>query len=171
MPTTNPALYRLERNLTYEQLIDELAAMPGRLRTMLSGRAAAAVERRAAPGEWTPLETCRHVRDVVQVYGMRFKWMILQDDPFLADYDENRWAASSPDGAADIESILDEIAAYRGETVRLLRSLSPDGWQRRGRHEVLGSVELDTYVRHELAHEEQHLAQLLGSLAEIPQKR
>ena len=165
MPTTNPALYRLDRDLTRDQLIAELAAMPTLLRSMMSGRTADALERRSADGAWTPLESCRHIRDIVQVYGMRFKWMILQDDPFLPDYDENRWAAGSPDGAADIESLLDEIAAYRGETIRLLRSLKPDGWTRTGRHEVMGAVKLDAYVRHEVAHEEQHLEQLERSFA------
>ncbi len=164
MPTTNSALYRLDRDLTREQVIAALAAMPSRLRELLSGHAAAALTHRSADGEWTPIESCRHIRDIVQVYGMRFKWMILQDDPFLPDYDENRWAAGSPDGAADIESLLGEIAAYRGETIRLLRSLAPDAWQRTGRHEVTGAVELEAYVRHELAHEEQHLAQLARSL-------
>jgi len=164
LPTTNSRLYRLDREVTRGQLVADLAAIPGRLRALLGGRTSAALERRSADGEWTAIENCRHIRDVVQVYGMRFKWMILQDDPFLPDYDENRWAAASPDGAADIGSMLDEIAAYRGETVRLLRSLAPDGWQRTGRHEVLGAVELDAYVRHELAHEEGHLAQLARSL-------
>jgi hypothetical protein len=61
--------------------------------------------------------------------------------------------------------MLDEIAAYRAETVRLLRSLDDNGWRRTGRHEAIGLVELEPYVCHELAHEEQHLAQLQASLA------
>ena len=144
-----------------------MAAVPAQLRALLSGCPADALERRIADGEWTPIESCRHIRDIVQVYGMRFKWMILQDGPFLPDYDENRWAVGSPDGAADIASLLDENAAYRAETVRLLRSLTPEAWARTGRHEVLGAVELDAYVRHELAHEEQHLEQLEHALAGI----
>ena len=80
--------------------------------------------------------------------------------PFLPNYDEDRWVAESPDGPDQLAAMLDELAAYRAETVRLLRALPPAGWSRRGRHEVLGSVELEPYVRHQLAHEEQHLAQL-----------
>ena len=110
------------------------------------------------------METLRHVRDVVQVYGVRFKWMILDDDPLLANYDEDAWAANGTDGPRDIDAVLREIEAYRAETVRLLRALPDDGWTRTGRHEALGGVVLEPYVRHELAHEEQHLAQLASAL-------
>ena len=157
-------LYELDRDLSRDELIDALAASPTRFREVLRGQSADAVTRRAPDGGWSAIEVFLHVRDVVQVYGMRFKWMILQDDPFLPNYDEDRWVAQSPDGPAQLDAVLDELAAYRAETVRLLRALPPDGWSRRGRHEVLGEVELEPYVRHQLAHEEQHVAQLAAAL-------
>jgi uncharacterized damage-inducible protein DinB len=156
----NPKLYRLEEGLSRDGLIEELAAMPERLREALESAPAETLERRAGSEEWSAIETLRHVRDVVQVYGMRFKWMILQDDPLLADYDENRWAAESPDGGAEVRAMLDEIASFRAETVRLLRSLNGAAWQRTGRHETLGAVTLEPYVRHEVEHERQHLSQI-----------
>jgi hypothetical protein len=160
-------LYRPDRKLTHAQLIDELAAMPRRLRALVDGVSLDGLERRSDDGSWSPLEVCRHMRDIGQVYGMRFKWMILDDGPFLPNYDENRWVAESPDGAANLESMLREIDAYRAETVRLLRSLDDAGWRRTGRHEVIGVVELEAYVRHEYAHEEQHLAQLQAALGAL----
>jgi hypothetical protein len=157
-------LYRLDRDLSRPELIDALAAMPSRFRALVANADVATLTRRAAAADWSAIETMRHVRDIAQVYGMRFKWIILQDDPLLANYDENSWAANSPDGPAQLAAILDEIAAYRAETVRLLRSLDDAGWQRTGRHETIGIVDLDPYVRHQLAHEEQHLAQLTAAL-------
>jgi hypothetical protein len=153
-------LYTLEQEMTRNEVIDGLAAMPARLRAVVGGVDAAALERRAGGGEWSPIEVLRHVRDIAQVYGMRFKWMILEDDPYLPNYDEDRWVAEHPDGGADVDAMIDEIAAYRGETVRLLRALPDAGWSRRGRHEALGEVELERYVQHELAHELQHIEQL-----------
>jgi hypothetical protein len=161
---TTPGLYELELDLSRQQLIAELAATPERVRTLIEGIDGAALLRRPAGGGWSALEVCRHLRDITQVYGMRFKWMILQDDPLLANYDEDRWVAESPDGPDEIETLLDEMRAYRGETVRLLRSLTDAGWSRQGRHEVLGVVTLEPYVRHQVAHEEQHLAQLRDAL-------
>ncbi len=153
-------LYRLDGEMTCDEVIAALAAMPARLRAIAGRLDASALARRARDGEWSAIEVCRHVRDVVQVYGMRFKWMILNDDPFLPNYDEDRWVSEHPDGVTEIDAMLREIEAYRGETVRLLRALAPEGWSRRGRHEVLGSVELEAYVRHELAHELGHVEQL-----------
>ena len=157
-------LYRLDRELDRASLIDELAAVPARLRAAIAAADPATLAGSGSGDEWSPMQVIRHLRDAVQVYGMRFKWMILDDEPLLPNYDENRWAADSPDGPADIESVLAAIEAYRAETVRLLRALPPAGWQRRGNHEALGWLELGPYVRHELAHEEQHLAQLQHAL-------
>ena len=164
MVDINPKLYRLERELTRAQVIVELAETPVRLRAIVAGASPDALVRREGGGEWTAMESLRHVRDIVQVYGLRFKWMILQDDSFLADYDENQWVEASPDTTADLGRMLDETAAYRGETIRLLWSIDDAGWERSGRHEVLGRVQLDAYVRHQLEHERQHLAQLERSL-------
>ena len=158
-------LYRLDQELSREQLIAELAATPARVSETVRGRATEALERRTSDG-WSPIEICRHMRDVIQVYGMRFKWMILDDDPFLPNYDEDRWVAESPDGAGDIDAVLREMEAYRAETVRLLTALPDDGWSRCGRHEVLGTVMLEPYVRHQLAHERQHLSQLRAAFSE-----
>jgi hypothetical protein len=158
-------LYRLDRDLSREEIIDALARMPSRFRAILAGVDAEMLTRSNRPGEWSSMETMRHVRDIAQVYGMRFKWIILQDEPLLANYEENDWAARSPDGPAELPTMLDEIVAYRAETIRLLRSLDDAGWRRTGRHETEGIVELEPYVRHQLAHEEQHLAQLGGALA------
>ena len=158
------ALYTLDRELSRDELIGELAALTQRLRSVLVDQSAEALLRRGNPDDWSPIETLRHLRDAVQVYGMRFKWMILQHDPFLPNYDENGWVSGSPDGASEVSAMLAEIAAYRAETVRLLRALPAAGWSRTGRHEITGPVELEPYVRHQLAHEEIHLAQLKAAL-------
>lgn len=153
-------LYRPDRDYTRDELLAQLAIMLPRLRELLIGRDAAALQRRVVTGDWSPIEVFRHLRDIAQVYGMRFKWIIMEDDPFLPNYDEDRWVSESPDGPDEVASVLCEIEAYRGETLRLLGSIPADGWSRRGRHEVLGIVGLEDYVRHQVAHEERHLAQL-----------
>jgi hypothetical protein len=157
-------LYTLDQAMTRDEVIDGLAATPARVSAIVGGVDAATLERPAEDGGWSAIEVLRHVRDVVQVYGMRFKWMILDDEPFLPNYDEDAWVAKHPDGVSEIEALLREMEAYRGETVRLLRALPPEGWSRRGRHEALGFVELEAYVRHELAHELGHVGQLRAAL-------
>jgi hypothetical protein len=158
------SLYRPEGDVSRGQMLDALAAMPEQLRALVAGCAREALVRRADDGGWSALEVCRHMRDIAQVYGARFKWMILDDEPFLPNYDEDRWVADAPEGPDEIEGLLDEIAAYRDGTMRLLRRLDDAGWRRTGRHEVLGTVELEPYVRHEYVHEQQHLDQIAQAL-------
>jgi hypothetical protein len=159
------SIYQLDRHLTPDQVIDELADIPRRVQTLLTPTPPAERLSRAPGDEWSAMQTLRHIRDAIQVYGMRFKWMILQVEPFLPNYEENLWATHSPDGPANVAQILEEISAYRGETVRLLRGLPDDGWGRIGRHEMNGPIELEPYVRHELVHEEMHLEQLKRALS------
>ena len=59
--------------------------------------------------------------------------------------------------------VLDEIAASRSDLMRLLTRLDAAGWERTGRHEVLGPVVLEDDVRHQLAHERAHLGQVAAA--------
>ncbi|MFN0146421.1 MAG: DinB family protein, partial [Dehalococcoidia bacterium] len=117
------------------------------------------------PGEWSAFHVLRHMRDAALVYSIRFRWMAFNADPFLPDYDEDRWVALAADTAADLPALLGEFAASRSGLVRLLTRLSPEAWGSTGRHEVLGTVVLEPYVRHQLKHEELHLEQLWAALA------
>lgn len=139
--------------------------MPDRARELVASLDADALTRTSASGEWSALEVLRHLRDAGQVYEMRFKCIIIEDSPLLANYEEDRWVAAGTEGPEDVELLLTEMAAWRAELTRLLANLSSDGWSRQGRHEVIGTVTLEPYVRHQLAHEEQHLEQLRDVLS------
>lgn len=162
--TPPPGLYRLDRPLERTGVLEELASVPARLAAIVQGVPEERLSRRPAPGEWSPFQVVCHFRDIALVYGMRFRWIVLDDVPPLPNYDEDRWVAESRDTTEDLDAILAEIAAMRAGVCRLLSRLTDEDWQRTGRHEVLGPVVLDDYVRHELAHEEGHLAQLTAAL-------
>jgi hypothetical protein len=157
-------LYTLERPLTRGQVVDELAAMPERLRRALDGIAVGDLAKRPAQDEWSAFETVGHLRDATLVYAVRFRYIVFEDDPFLPNYDEDRWAAESLDTAEDLREILDEIAASRSGLVRVLRRIADGAWLRSGRHEVIGPVVLEDYARHQVVHEAMHLGQLAAAL-------
>jgi hypothetical protein len=158
------ALYTLDRDLPRGDVLDALAATPARLRALVESQSADALMRQPA-GEWSAFQVCCHMRDAALVYSARFRWMTFDDDPVLPNYNEDNWVASSRDTPVDLPAILDQIAASRGDLIRVLSRLPDGAWTRTGRHEVIGRVELEPYVRHELAHEEAHLAQLQAALA------
>jgi hypothetical protein len=98
------------------------------------------------------------------VYALRFRYIVFNDDPFLPDYDENNWVSASRDRVEDMPAIIDQIAASRADLVRMLSRLSEAAWRRGGRHEAMGPVVLEHYARHQVAHEEMHLAQIAAAL-------
>ena len=159
MPTPVFSLYQLDRPIGRDELLLELAKVPQRLMQLIGAIPAGQLDREPAPGEWSAFKTCLHLRDAAFVYSARFRWIVFDNDPPLPNYDEDNWVAAAHDAVADLPEILEEIAASRRDLVRVLSRLPDAAWERTGRHEIIGPVVLDSYVRHQLAHEEMHLAQ------------
>ena len=159
-----PQLYTVDDRLSRAGILRELAAMPRLLTDALRGQAPAALLRGPGRGEWPAFGTVKHVRDAALVYGLRFRFIVLDNNPLLPNYDEDNWVAASKDRVEDIASILAEIRASRSGLMRLLRRLDESDWSRTGRHEILGPVVLEAYVRHQVAHERMHLAQVRAAL-------
>ena len=163
-----PSMYVLDGYPSREDVLQGLASVPDRLRS-LAGTATPAQLRSPGPGGgWSAFQVCCHVRDGALVYSSRFRWIVFNDDPILPSMDEENWVEAARDTVDDLPEMLDEIAASRADLMRVLSRLPDEGWGRTGRHEILGSVVLEPYVRHQLAHEEMHLAQIeavLGAAA------
>jgi DinB superfamily len=159
-------LYELTEDLGRGAVLDALAAIPAQLAQTMLGVSPVRLATRRAPADWSAFETLSHMRDAAIVYSARFRWIVFDDNPFLPNYDENNWVSSSRDTATDAAEMLAEIAASRRDLMRVLGRLPEEAWARTGRHEVLGQLVLEPYVRHQLAHEQIHIAQIdtaLGS--------
>jgi hypothetical protein len=77
-------------------VVEELAAMPDRLRQDVGSIGREALVSRQAPAEWSAFQTLCHFRDAALVYAVRFRQIVFDEDPFLPDYDENDWVAALP---------------------------------------------------------------------------
>ena len=136
--------------------------MPTELRALVAN---ANLLRPPADGEWTAFQTLLHLRDAAFIYALRFRWIVFDDDPLLANYDETNWVATAKDTVDDVPHILAEIEASRSDLMRVLSRLSEEQWQRTGRHDIAGPIVLEHYVRHQVAHEAMHLAQIRAVIA------
>lgn len=161
----NPYLYVLERPLSRAEVLAELAAMPERLRTALEGADVAALINQPRADDWSAFQVLCHVRDATLTYATRFRWIVFDHDPFMPDYDENNWVNACQDTPADIPAMLDEIACSRRDLIRVLGRMPEAGWRRTGRHEVAGSIVLEDYARHQVAHEAMHRGQIRAAIA------
>jgi len=137
-------------------VLDEL--LPA-LRDLLDGLDGTALRQPEAPGTWSILQVLEHLADQETVNAVRFRSVVAEDEPALRGYDQDQWAARLRYGVADAATVLDELAALRGRTLRLLRSLTPAEHGRVGHHSERGAESVAHLLRlaagHDLVHRRQ----------------
>lgn len=145
-----------------ERMIDEIAALPGRLRDAIAGLDDARLDTPYRPGGWTVRQVVHHVPDSHVNAYVRFKLAATEDDPLIRTYDEAAWA-ELPDGRSqDIETSLVLLESLHRRWTRLLRSLAPDDWRRPLRHPESGAMTLDELLQLYAWHGRHHLAHVTG---------
>lgn len=142
-------------------LIDRIAALPGQL-----AEAARDLERRGkldAPyreGGWTARQVVHHLADSHLNSYTRFRLALTEERPVIKPYDEKRWAELPDAKRGPVEPSLRLIEGLHARWVALLRSMSPDDFQRVFVHPERGEMSLDCTARLYAWHCRHHLAHL-----------
>lgn len=100
--------------------------------TLLRGVGAERAEHRYAPGKWSVKEVVGHLADVERVMSYRMLRIARGDATALAGFDENAYVPEGRFGRRPLADIAAELAAVRGATVALVRSLDDVALERRG---------------------------------------
>jgi uncharacterized damage-inducible protein DinB len=173
-----PVAHCLER---MERAADELAAA-------IDGQSDASLSRRPAPASWSAKEVVCHLRDIEELFVLRFRSMLAIDEPmFLVlgempddraawgivegdalPLDPDRWAEERQYLRNDTERALAALRRRRGETHALLKRLAPERWLRGSIHVTLGRMTFADWVALIAAHDDKHLAQLRRALEGRP---
>lgn len=139
-------------------LIDNLAAVPERMRSAVSGLADAQLDTPYRDGGWTVRQVVHHVPDSHLNAYVRFKLALTEDVPTIKTYDEAAWA-ELPDARAPIDMSLHLLEALHTRWVLLLRSMSEADYRRRINHPEWGLMTAGTLLqlyewhgRHHVAH-------------------
>jgi hypothetical protein len=111
---------------------------------------------------WSPAEVAAHLADTEIVTSWRFRQTLAEDEPDLAPYDQDRWAAVSRYSERDSEASLALFAALRTANVDLLRSLADAGWERAYRHVEYGRLTIRQLAQHKSDHDLAHIRQMRG---------
>ncbi|PYN01314.1 MAG: hypothetical protein DME07_14415 [Candidatus Rokuibacteriota bacterium] len=143
-----------------------------------------ALGRRPDARNWSATEIVCHLRDVEELFLMRFMTMLAMDEPKILAFsaapadleawgigggighplDPDRWAEERQYGRNDPREALAAFARRRGETLALLERLGPAEWQRGGLHPTRGRITIAEYAVALAAHDANHLAQLHRAL-------
>ena len=138
-------------------LIDDYLAGPQLLRQAVAGMSPEQFVARPIPGKWSTLEVICHLADFEIVYADRIKRVIAENEPTLLGGDENAFAARLAYHQRNAEEELLLIELIRKQVARILRTLKPEDFQRRGIHSESGPLTLETLVKRITGHIPHHV--------------
>ena len=141
------------------KLLDDVAQTPINLRTSVKGLSDSQLDTPYRDGGWTVRQVVHHVPDSHMNAYVRFKMALTEDSPTIKTYEEARWAELPDTKATPVEVSLVLLDTLHDRWVRLLRSLTPEQWNRTYRHPELGPMTLEKVLalyawhgRHHVAH-------------------
>ncbi len=139
------------------QLIDDYLAGPRLLRQAVAGMDSEQLLARPVPGKWSTLEVICHVADFEIVYADRIKRVIAENEPTMLSGDPDVFAARLAYHERDPEEELLLIETIRKQVARILRTLKPEDFQRRGIHLESGPLTLETLTERLTGHIPHHV--------------
>jgi uncharacterized damage-inducible protein DinB len=121
----------------------------------------AALERRTAPDTWSLAELACHLLRVQDLFEDRINAMIERDEPAFEPY-----APETDTGFADFiashrgRKAVDAFVAKRTRFAERMTTLTPEQWQRRGRHPTFATFDVEFLVEYMVHHEAHHVYQM-----------
>src|SRR5882672_981039 len=178
MPTREDYLRQpLERRLA------RLAGTADELTEAIRNRSAAQLARRPDAASWSATEIICHLRDVEELFRIRFHTILALDDPKILTFsaepaalaswgiagvghplDPDRWAEDRQYARSDPSQALSAFRRQRAETVVFLNSLTDTQWLRGGIHLRYGRWTLGDWMASLAGHDDNHLDQLRRAL-------
>ncbi len=150
---------------TSKDLLDAFRAAPEVLMMLLHDvtqeQAQAA---RGGDENWSVVEVVCHLRDAEERGIERMQAMRDYDDPLLPGYDQEQWARERNYAAANLGDALEAFLRLRNIHLADLIALSPEEWQRTGRHEEQGQITISAHTLHLVSHDSIHAAQIARQL-------
>ena len=167
-----------------EARLRRLERTPGELERAIAGKADSELARRPDRHNWSAKEIVCHLRDVEELFQIRFHTVVALDEPCILvlgasandlipwriggsighPLDPVRWAEERQYLRNDAYEALAAFRRRRTEVLALLQSLSPSEWERGGIHLSQGRLTLADWVARLAAHDDNHLDQLRRAL-------
>ena len=134
----------------------------------VKGVSDAALTRRPDEKNWSAKEVICHVRDTEESFMMRFQTIMEMDEPKFTPAEPDRWASERQYQRNDAAEALQAFRVRRDESLRFLRGLRAEHWDRGGVHATRGRMSLKDFVGLMAWHDDNHLDQLKRALQGKP---
>ncbi|HET6486692.1 MAG TPA: DinB family protein [Spirochaetia bacterium] len=160
-----------ERILGYldgKKPMEVLAATPRQIGRLVKGVPRKRLSQRPAVDTWSVTEILAHLADSEMVYGYRIRMILEANGIPIQATDQDAWARFSEYGKQDPALSLQAIRVGRERTIRLLKGLPKESWERYGTHSERGKETVARVVEMLAGHDLNHLRQIRERL---PRKR
>jgi len=138
----------------------EIEQTPTKLRAAVHGLSDSQLDTPYRPDGWTVRQVVHHMPDSHMNAYVRFKMALTEDSPTIKTYEEARWAELPDTKSTPLEVSLTLLDSMHNRWVRLLRSLTPEQWNRTYRHPELGPMTLEKVLALYAWHGPHHVAHI-----------
>jgi uncharacterized damage-inducible protein DinB len=140
-----------------DQLIDEYAAGPQKLRHAIAEMTPEQIDAAPIPDKWSTRQVICHLADFEPVYADRMKHVIAEDKPSFAGGFHQQFAEHLAYDQRDIEEEITLMEVTRSQMICILRSLPAEVFERTGIHSVDGAMTLRTLLERITNHIPHHI--------------
>jgi len=141
-----------------------LASTPRQIARLIQGVSKKKLAKRPAPEKWSVTEILAHLADTELVQGFRLRLILGASGVPIQGFDQDEWARYSDYGKHDPALSLEAFRVTRERTVRLLKSLPRDAWERYGMHSERGKETVTRVTEMMAGHDINHLKAMRGIL-------
>jgi hypothetical protein len=145
---------------TLSETVDAMRLTPEILSCTIRNLTPEQVRKQPAAGEWSILEVICHLRDIEEISLNRFRAIRDTDDAVVKGGDANELARLGNYLADDPARALAAFSEKRMAHFAELKALTPEQWERTGRHASLGPLSILNNSLHAAWHDTNHLAQI-----------
>jgi hypothetical protein len=140
--------------------IEDIAQIPKMLRLTVQNLNTEQLLTAYRPGGWNAQQVVHHLADSDMNAYIRFKRALTEEAPTAGSYREELWAELSDYQDTPIETSIILLESLHQRFVVLLRSISPDQFQRTFKSPTHGTMTLYTATQRYAWHGWHHIAQI-----------
>ena len=143
--------------MKHDQLIDEYLDGPRKLREAVAAMTQEQLDATPIPDKWSTRQVICHLADYEPVFADRMKRVIAEDEPTISGSDHQAFAVRLAYDQRDVDEDITLIQVVRSQMGRILRSLKPEDFQRKGHHSTRGPITLEALLRQITDHIPHHV--------------
>jgi uncharacterized damage-inducible protein DinB len=152
-----------------ETLYEKMRTVAQRMADIVNPLTAEQVTTPYIIGEWSIAQNVHHLADAQMNAYIRFKLLLLEDNPTIKTWEQNVWATTLDGSDADVADSLEIIVGVHQRWVKLMQAIIDENvWQRSGQHPENGTITLDDLLRYYGEHGEAHIVQIQQVMEAMP---